>query len=116
MLLNLIMIALLSCFINCSASDNQILPTGDIVECDDSVKISYDDLRIVNSKLIELNYEKQINIKLRHIISNDSVIIDNHIKLYTDLNKEHQKIIKQRNIAFGVGLIGLITAIIFIAK
>ena len=43
----------------------------------DSVLIAYDDLRKVNGKLIELEYEKEINNNLRNIVHNDSIAIDN---------------------------------------
>ena len=58
------MIVLLNCSMNLLANDNLHPSTGELVELEDSVQISYDDLRIVNSKLIELKYTKEINSKL----------------------------------------------------
>lgn len=111
------MIAHLSCSISCWANENNcISPTGEVKKINDSVYISYDDLKIVNSKLIELNYEKEINTKLRHIVTNDSVIIENHIKLYNNLNKDCNKYVKQRNIYFGIAIVGIITSIILLVK
>ena len=67
------MIALLSYSINSLANDGDTIPsTGR----QDSVLIAYDDLRKVNSKLIELEYERNINEHLRTIISNDSIAIN----------------------------------------
>ena len=59
------MIALVSCSINLSASDSDTIPsTGGVKQdslCRDSISISYCDLRKVNAKLIELEYEKSYN-------------------------------------------------------
>ena len=80
----------------------------------DSTLISFDDLRIVNSKLIELKYEKQINQTLRDIISNDSVAIDNlnrRIRYSDDAHRTAiRKVKRQRNAAIGggLGLVGLL--------
>ena len=52
------MIVLLGCSINLLANNTNIdsfhPSTGEVVQFKDSVLISYDDLRLVNSKLIEL--------------------------------------------------------------
>ena len=48
------MIVLLSYSINLLAQNNKHFSTGEL----DSVRISYNDLRIVNSKLVELDYTK----------------------------------------------------------
>ena len=58
-----IMIALLGYSTNLYANnqtDFLNLSMGKVFIPEDSVLISYDDLRIVNSKLIQLDYEKQI--------------------------------------------------------
>ena len=58
------MIVLLGYSTNLYASnptDYLNLSTEEIVIPEDSVLISYNDLRIVNSKLIQLDYEQQIN-------------------------------------------------------
>ena len=80
----------------------------------DSTLIALDDLRIVNSKLIELKYEKQINQTLKYIISNDSVAIDNLNRRIRYSDEHHavaiRKVKRQRNAAIGggVGLVGLL--------
>lgn len=127
------MIVLLSCFINSYANDIYInrdivsscysrylsnrSSTGELDNRSDSVLISYNDLKIVNSKLIELKYEKEININLRNIISNDSIIIDNYSKLNKQLVNDYNKSIKQRNIVIGVcGFVFTTSIILLIIK
>ena len=107
------MIALLNCSINLFANDNS-LSTGELVTPNDSVLIAYDDLRIVNSKLIELEYEKAINGTYRNIIKNDSIIIKDYTELNTRLNQDCKKAIKQRNIAIGSGVFVTILATILL--
>lgn len=85
--------------------------TGDVASLD-SVRIAYDDLREVNSKLIELKYEKEKNSRLVHIISNDSIIISNYKLLNDNLTKTNKKVSHQRNaslIGFGILLVSTIT-------
>lgn len=98
------MIALLGYSTNLYAS-NQIdslnLSTGKVFIPEDSVLISYDDLRIVNSKLIQLDYEKQINANLHTIIKNDSIVIKDYKLLNDRISKNCKKVIRQRNIAIG---------------
>ena len=112
------MIALLNCSINLFANNTDINnfnpSTGEVVNRSDSVLISYDDLRIVNSKLTELKYEKEINIKLHEVISNDSIIIKDYTELNTRLNQNCKKAIKQRNIAIGSGVFVTILATILL--
>ena len=116
------MIALLSYSINLYANDYHISSTGEVVQ-EDSVFISYDDLRTVNCKLIELKYEKETNNVLRNIIRNDSLIIDtlttDNIRLISNvqtLNKSNNKYKKQRNVGFGIGIVGIITTILMLIK
>ena len=116
------MIALLSCSINLYANDYHISSTGEVNQ-EDSVLVSYNDLKVVNSKLIELKYEKETNNILKTIIRNDSLIIDtltiNNIRLTSDihkLNKSNKKYKKQRNIGFGVGIIGIIITSLMLIK
>ena len=66
--------------------------------------IAYDDLRIVNSKLVELDYEKQINANLRQVVANDSIIINDYNAINTRLNQDCKRYIRQRNIAIGGGI------------
>lgn len=107
------MIVLLGCSINLLANNTNVYNlyhfTGEVIQPKDSVLISYDDLRIANSKLIELEYEKQINTNLHSIIHNDSIIIRDYKTINEKINKDCKKAIRQRNIAIGG------TAIIVIA-
>ena len=116
------MIVLLSYSINSYSDTINNSSTGELIQ-KDSVLISYDDLRIVNSKLIELNYEKESNIILRKIIRNDSLIIDtltsDNLRLTSEvktLNKSNKKYKKQRNTGFGIGIVGIITTILMLIK
>ena len=116
------MIVLLSYSTNLYANDYHISSTGEVVQ-EDSVLISYNDLKVVNGKLIELKYEKETNNILRTIIRNDSLIIDtltiNNLRLTSEvqtLNKTNKKYKKQRNIGFSVGIIGIITTILMLIK
>ena len=110
------MIVLLDCSINLSANDTDIdslhLSTGDVVQPNDSVLISYEDLRLANSKLIELEYEKQINNNLRSVIYNDSIVIRDYQILNERINKDCKKAIRQRNIAIGGAAVLFLTTII----
>ena len=97
--------------------------TGEVVQFKDSVLISYDDLRIVNCKLIELNYERETNTILKTIIRNDSLIIDtltiDNLRLTSEvktLNKSNKKYKKQRNVGFGIGIAGIIATILMLIK
>ena len=116
------MIALLSCSINLYANDYNISSTGEVVQ-EDSVLISYNDLKVVNGKLVELKYEKETNNILRTLIRNDSLIIDtltiNNLRLTSEvkiLNKSNKKYKKQRNVGFGIGIVGIITTIFMLIK
>ena len=116
------MIVLLSCFINLYANDYHIPSTGEVVQ-GDSVLISYNDLKVVNGKLIELKYEKETNNILRTIIRNDSLIIDtltvDNLRLTSDvqiLNKSNKKYKKQRNVGFGIGIADIIITILMLIK
>ena len=109
------MIALLSYSINSSANDCDTIPsTGR----QDSVLIAYTDLRKVNGKLIELEYEKEINRSLRSIITNDSIAIANLKsginRISTDANEQVKKAKRERNIVGGVGIVAAVLLIISI--
>ena len=110
------MIVLLGCSINLLANNTNIdsfhPSTGEVVQFKDSVLISYDDLRLVNSKLIELEYEKQINNNLRSIIYNDSIVIRDYQILNERINKNCKKAIRQRNIAISGATVLFITTIL----
>lgn len=98
------MIVLLSCSISSLARNNDDNPlTGELVQSNDSILISYDDLRLANAKMIELDFLKQTNSKLNEIILNDTAIINSYKTLNTNLTNDCKKYIKQRNIAIGTG-------------
>ena len=107
------MIALLSYSMNLSASESDAIPsTGG----QDSVLIAYDDLRKVNAKLIELEYEKEINSTLRTVVSNDSIAISNLKKTINNITIENEnklnKVKRERNIASGVSVGAIILLIL----
>ena len=104
------MIALLSCSIDLSGNNPYIPSTGEIVD-KDSVSVSIDDLRIVNSKLVELKYEKEANKVLRNIVHNDSCIIADNDKTIDQLKTKVKKVTKQRNM---IGVAGAASIILFI--
>ena len=113
------MIALLGYSTNLYANnqvDSLNLSTGDVFIPEDSVLISYDDLRIVNSKLIQLDYEKQINANLRTIIKNDSIVIKDYKLLNDRISKNCKKVVRQRNIAIGTGVLFFISSILLLVK
>lgn len=73
----------------------------------DSVLVPIEALKIANAKMVELEYEKEINTELRNVIKTDSTIID---ALNINLNAcengckdKVDKVKKQRNIAIGAG-------------
>ncbi len=109
------MIALLSYSTNSLANEcDTISSTGR----QDSVLIAYDDLRKVNGKLIELEYERNINEHLRTIVYNDSIAIDNLrngiSRINSDCERNIKRIKRQRNIAGGIGIGAIILLIISI--
>lgn len=117
------MIVLSICFTNLFANSdiiNHNLSTGGVVNLDsircDSVYIAYNDLRIVNSKLIELEYEKLLNNKFRNIIHNDSLIIDNYKKVVNTNINTNSKIIRQRNIFLGSTATLFVTVLLLLLK
>lgn len=107
------MIALLSYSTSWCQSNVSLSSTGEQCGKSDSVIISYDDIRVVNAKLIQLKYEKEINDSLRVIIKNDDKIIKEYNNNIKSLNANINKSIKQRNI-IGLGGLIIITALIFI--
>ena len=109
------MIALLSYSMNSLANEGDTIPsTGR----QDSVLIAYDDLRKVNGKLIELDYEREINKNLRDIVHNDSIAIDNLKsginRISADADKQINKAKRERNIAGSVGIVAVVLLIMSI--
>lgn len=117
-------IVLLGCSINLLASNKDTkcsyLSTGGVVventSVKDSVLVSYNDLRLANSKLIELDYEKKINTTLRSIIVNDSIIIQHYKNSNVLLNKSYKKVIHQRNIVICGGIIFSIVTLLLLLR
>lgn len=99
------MIVQLSCSTSWSRNNvSTISFTGErviAIKDTDSVKVAYSDLRVVNGKLVELKYTKEINSKLKSIIYNDSIIIDKHKVLLETKDKQSKTYRNQRNIAIG---------------
>ena len=90
------MTVLLSCSMNLSSSGQVANSSTGVLG--DSVKVSINDLRKANIKLIQLDYEKAINNNLRQIIVNDSVLAEQARQRYILLDRTCKKIKKQRNI------------------
>lgn len=78
----------------------------------DSVLVSYDDLRIANSKMIQLKYEEAINKNLIEIISNDSIVINNYQYSIATTKKKLKKVKRERNIFAGSTFISIFALII----
>ena len=113
------MIALLGYSTNLYASNQTDvfnLSTGDVFISEDSVLISYNDLRIVNSKLIQLDYEQQINANFRTIKKNDSIVIKDYKILNDRISKNCKKVIRQKNITIGAGVLFFISSILLLVK
>lgn len=113
----MITIALLSCSTSwCQTNKNASLSFTGGVQVNDTICIPVELLRVANAKMVELEYEKQINEGLREVVSNDSIVI-------TDLRNtiEHNEVVyaaninkveTQRNIAIGTSAILLVLFII----
>ena len=86
----------------CQNETATILSTGELTVPNDSVLISFEDLRKANAKMVELKYEKEINDSLRSIIVNDDIIIRKYDNLTNSLQKQIIQVKRQRNI-FGWG-------------
>lgn len=108
------MTVLLSCSMNLS-SNGQVANSSTGV-LGDSVKVSINDLRKANIKLIQLDYEKAINNNLRQIIVNDSVLAEQARQRYILLDRTCKKIKKQRNIGVGAAIGSILLFIISIIK
>ena len=110
------MIALLSYSTSWSRDNATISPTGEVVNPDDSVMISIDDLRTANAKMIELEYEKAINTALRQHIDNDSNTIYLLTNQLRDADRRCKASIKkvktERNVAGGIGVGAIILLIL----
>ena len=108
------MTVLLSCSMNLSSSGQVANSSTGVLG--DSVKVSINDLRKANIKLIQLDYEKTINNNLRQIIVNDSVLAEQARQRYILLDRTCKKIKKQRNIGVGAAIGSILLFIISIIK
>lgn len=108
------MIALLSYSTSWCQNNVSRSSTGERCGKSDSVLISYNDIRIVNSKLIQLKYEKEINDSLKVIINNDDKIIKEYNNNVKFLNTKINKLTTQRNVIGLGGIISILALIIFI--
>ena len=108
------MTVLLSCSMNLSSSGQVANSSTGVLG--DSVKVSINDLRKANIKLIQLDYEKVINNNLRQIIVNDSVLAEQARQRYILLDRTCKKIKKQRNIGVGAAIGSILLFIISIIK
>ena len=108
------MTVLLSCSMNLSSSGQVAKSSTGVLG--DSVKVSINDLRKANIKLIQLDYEKAINNNLRQIIVNDSVLAEQARQRYILLDRTCKKIKKQRNIGVGAAIGSILLFIISIIK
>ena len=109
------MIVLLSYSTNLLANESDSIPsTGG----QDSILIAYSDLRKVNAKLIELEYEREINKNLRDIVNNDSIAISTLksgiSRISADADKRVKVAKKQRNVAIGASIVSIVLLIISI--
>lgn len=87
---------------------NNVIPsTGEL--SDSLVLVPIEAIKIANSKMIELKYQKEINDSLRSIISNDSAIISEYKELTNKKDRTIKKVKKQRNsIVFGSAILILL--------
>lgn len=78
-----------------------------IIKHCDSVIVSVDALRIANTKMIELKYQKEINANLQEVIRVDSVLISsfesNIFAIKKQAKEEIDNMKKQRNKAIAIG-------------
>ena len=78
-----------------------------IIKHCDSVIVSVDALRIANTKMIELKYQKEINANLQEVIRVDSVLISsfesNLFAIKKQAKEEIDNMKKQRNKAIVIG-------------
>ena len=78
----------------------------------DSVLVSYNDLRNANAKMIELKYTREINSKLKDIIRNDSIIQVKQANIINTTNKKVKRFKNERNVFAGVSIISILAVII----
>lgn len=108
------MIVLLSCSTSWCQNNTTIPFTGVLEEGDTLIEVPISTIKIANSKMIELKYEKKINANLKEVILNDSIIINglqNNVLYEQNKAKEYKK---QRNIVGGAGVGAIILSILIL--
>lgn len=107
----MITIVLLNSSINLLGSEHNT-STGEVKQSNDSILIAYDDLRLANSKLIELEYEKEVNSKLKEVIHNDSIALSRYNLVNERIKKSYKKEVIKKNITIGVASLFFVTTIV----
>ena len=82
-------------------------------DANDSIKIAINDIRKANAKLIQLEYEREINNKLRQASKLDSVAIEQARQQCTLLRRSCSKVKKQRN---AVSVATIVLLIMYLIK
>lgn len=77
---------------------------GEVEQTDSLILIPIDAIKVANSKMIELQYEKEINSNLRQIITNDSIVINNLNKNIEFEQLKSKKYKRQRNFISSIGI------------
>lgn len=106
------MIVLLSYSTSWCQNKHTIPFTGVLEQGDTLIEVPISTIKIANSKMIELKYQKEINANLKQVVANDSIIISglkNNVLYEQNKAKEYKK---QRNIAGGAGIGALLIAIL----
>lgn len=86
--------------------------TGVLEQGDTLIEVPISTIKIANSKMVELKYQKEINSNLKQVVVNDSIIISglkNNLLYEQNTVKKYKK---QRNIAGGAGIGALLLAIL----
>ena len=100
---------------NCYSDDTyQHSSTGEVIE--DSILISYDDIRVVNGKLVELEYEKDVNNKLRKVIQNDKRMMATTDSIANLLVYRNRKLKKDKKVLGGALVVTLVAFIVALFK
>ena len=93
---------------------------GVLEQTDSLVLVPTSALRVANSKMIELKYEKEINNELRQIINNDSLIIyglntelDNTLR---EANIKIKAIRKERNTFIITSVVAALLSLLVLIK
>lgn len=98
------MIVLLSYSTSWSQNNVTIPFTGVLEPTDTLVEVPLNTLRIANSKMLELKFEKEINGNLRQIITNDSIVINSLQNKVAIEQNNAKKYKRQRNVVGGTGI------------